>query len=190
MHGAEAQWSLIERAIRQVKHRRTALDVGAHIGLTALVLAERFTTVHAFEPVRENFNCLVDNLGSKEHVHLYNTALGAENGKKYEMRLPEKGNSGCWFLEDTGRRETRTLDSFGFDSVDFIKLDVEGSEGFVLAGAVRLLKRCLPTILFEDNGLGQKYYGAAWVDPKDILEPLGYRWVTRISKNDVWAWSR
>jgi FkbM family methyltransferase len=187
MHGTEAQQELIRRATRYVSQTRTAIDVGAHIGLTALALAKQFSVVHAFEPVEENFLCFVANTGFCDNINAYNVALSAKNGEPYEMRLPEKGNSGCWYLESSGQRTARTLDSYNFDHVDFIKLDVEGSEGFVLEGAVRLLKRCLPAVLFEDNGLGQKYYGAAWVDPKSILAPLGYAPVMKIHKNEVWA---
>lgn len=45
--------------------------------------------------------------------------------------------------------ELRSLDSYGFDNVTFIKIDVEGHEESVLAGARETLERCHPTLLVE-----------------------------------------
>lgn len=42
-----------------------------------------------------------------------------------------------------------SLDSFNFDNLDFIKIDTEGHESSVLAGAVETIKRCTPALLIE-----------------------------------------
>ena len=44
---------------------------------------------------------------------------------------------------------TRTLDSFELPEVDFLKIDVEGHEVQVLAGARDTLRRCRPIVLIE-----------------------------------------
>jgi len=38
--------------------RRTAVDIGAHVGTWTKVMAEHFDSVVAIEPVWENFECL------------------------------------------------------------------------------------------------------------------------------------
>jgi hypothetical protein len=43
----------------------------------------------------------------------------------------------------------RTLDEYRLQNVSFIKIDVEGQEMNVLAGAAHTLERCRPTLLIE-----------------------------------------
>ena len=43
----------------------------------------------------------------------------------------------------------RTLDSFNFENISFLKIDVEGCEKLVLYGAKQLIKKNRPYILFE-----------------------------------------
>lgn len=184
IHGSREQRSMIQRAVRHTRCRRQALDVGAHIGLCAIALAELFTTVRAFEPVDENFRCLQANV--PDNVLVEHAALNAIDGTPYRMELPEFGNSGCWRTVFDGYGQTRTIDSYMLTDVDFIKLDVEGAEGFVLLGAMDTLNKYKPAVLFEDNHLGVKFFGEDWIDPKKLLLEFGYRKVEQIHKNQVW----
>jgi hypothetical protein len=74
----------------------------------------------------------------------------------------------------------KTLDSFQFENVSFIKIDVEGFEKEVLMGAVDTLRRNnYPKILFESWGNWKEKEGV----PADqirkelfvYLEGLGYK---------------
>ena len=47
----------------------------------------------------------------------------------------------------------------GTETIDFIKIDVEGAEYGVLKGSIKTLRRCKPAVIFE-FGLGAAdYYG-------------------------------
>lgn len=185
MHGTASQHEMLRKSVQYCRSKRRALDVGAHIGICSKILARWFDNVAAFEPVKENFDCLRTNV--PETVELHNVALGVA-ASTCDMTLPDgKVNSGCWRAAPGDSVEIRSVDSFEFTDVDFMKLDVEGFEGHVLAGATELLKAYRPVILFEDNNVGLLYYGKSWVDPKKVIQPLGYRYVTRIHKNEVWA---
>ena len=48
--------------------------------------------------------------------------------------------------------ELRSLDSFGFERVAAIKIDVEGFENEVLAGATETIRRNRPAIVVEAYG--------------------------------------
>lgn len=194
MHGEKAQRDLIRRAVSycQHGHRRMAVDVGAHIGLCSLELALWFQNVAAFEPIEENFKCLVDNTRFESGVMAFDAALGQTRGMCRFRR--HNSNSGCWQLR-TGTGGTasadvfmETLDSYGLSTVDFIKIDVEGLEGEVIRGATSTIRASKPVILFEDNGLGPQSYGKAWTNPKTELTELGYRKVARINKDEVWCY--
>lgn len=190
VHGKLMQVDFIRRATRGLKQRRVALDIGAHIGLTALALADSFARVHAFEPVRENYDCLVENAMLSDRIRTYNVGL-FDSEMFGTFRLPEgESNSGCWHLYSTTgdgtKTQLRTLDSYEFDHVDFIKIDVEGAEGFVLEGAHDTIKRCQPRISIEVNGLGSRYYGGEWVDPSMVLTEFGYRRHMKLNKDEIW----
>ena len=182
-HGLEAQLATLRRVVPYAKQRRTALDIGAHIGTWTNGLLNEFASVLAFEPQDENFRCLAINAPGAE---LFKVALSDSYGG---VAMAQHGaNSGCWRVAPGTSVSTYPLDQLGLRDVDFIKLDVEGYEGRVLAGAARTIEASRPVIFFEDNGLGEKIYGADWVDPKHVLTGLGYRRVERIRKDELWAY--
>jgi hypothetical protein len=65
--------------------------------------------------------------------------------------------------------QTKTLDSFNFDRIDLLKIDVEGFEYDVLNGAVNTIRRLKPKIILETHSkeLRQKC--------DDFLKKAGYR---------------
>ena len=184
-HGVEAQLPAIRVALSFCKLHRLAVDVGAHIGIWTNELAKRFDTVWAFEPNPENFHCLGQNVGNR--ALLQNVALGNET-RGCTTVMPPGGNSGMWRI-DTSKCDVmlRPLDSYDLSVVDFLKIDAEGYEGAVVQGAWRTLNTCRPVVFFEDNGLGPKYFGLEWVDPKPVLASLGYSRAARIRKDEIWT---
>lgn len=183
-HGVEAQMPTIRTALSFCRLHRTAVDVGAHIGLWTNELANRFDTVLAFEPDLKNFHCLAENIGTR--AALFRVALGAVPGV-CDVALPPGGNSGMWRIVYGATTVMHPLDEYNLSEVDFIKIDTEGYEGQVLLGARETLANCRPVVLFEDNGLGPKYFGADWVNPKPILASLGYKCAVRIRKDEIWT---
>lgn len=189
IHGVRGQHDFFNAVMRHVRKRRTAIDVGAHIGTWTLLLSTAFKEVYAFEPVDENFECLKENTKAQHNVARFQLAVGAHSGT-VGLTLGEAENSGMWRVQPDGKTKLVTLDKFGagmLTAVDFIKIDVEGFEGFVVSGAREIIERDKPMVLFEDNGLGQRYYESDWLDPKEVLEVLGYYRVCRIRKDELWA---
>jgi FkbM family methyltransferase len=202
IHGVMRQRESFGHAVKFVKDaaNKVAVDVGAHIGIWTDAMASRFKHVVAFEPAADNFLCLARNAGKLENVTLYHGALGNGNivGPAFtRMSLPTKGNSGMWHVYmqmyggvkgelDPEAVPFAPLDFFEIKDVGLIKLDVEGFEGHVLHGAMTTLKESKPVVVFEDNGLGPRYYKDAWVDPKPILTSLGYKKRMRWQKDEIW----
>jgi FkbM family methyltransferase len=136
-----------------------AVDVGANEGVYAYALSEVGAVVHAFEanPVFAAF--AADMLGDRAEVH--ELALSNETGQaSFFLPLAEDGselhlagnlkNAHSQFDRQTVIRvETRTLDAFNLRNVQFIKVDVEGSELEVLAGARETIARDHPGLLLE-----------------------------------------
>ena len=138
----------------------TAIDVGANEGLYSYVLAKLFDRVEAFEPNQAASADLQDYGCPK--INLHRVALSRSEGER-TLHVPILAhgvvNLGWGSLEretlppsenvTTQIVQTRILDSYGFQDVVFIKIDVEGHELQVLEGAIETIARCRPVILVE-----------------------------------------
>jgi FkbM family methyltransferase len=142
---------------------RLVVDAGANVGLTALYFAWRFPAarVLALEPDPENFAQLCRNVAGEDRIEPVRAALWGREGR---VRLTDPGQ-GAWALRTEeirgygrGRREgaggecrdrgpvpavtlEALLASHGLDRVDVLKLDIEGAEREVLAGASAWMDR-------------------------------------------------
>jgi FkbM family methyltransferase len=152
---------------RIVRPGDVVVDAGANIGLFTVVLASLVGPhgrVYAFEPQAEAVALLERSLaenGYTDFVSVQPVALGDSPGRAY-LALPAVGLSrGGGYLtavepaDQTTR--ARPIDVARLDDLDLrrpvrvIKLDVEGSEPRVLAGARDLLASDRPTIVAEIN---------------------------------------
>ena len=174
-----------------------ALDVGAYIGTHALLMgrvAGPAGRVYAFEPQRKVFRELHHNVqlnGLGDIVVPLRYALGAHNDS-VELDVPRSGIYEGGVTVGTGgdRVEMRTLDSFGFDNVSLVKVDVEGFEDVVLAGAAETIRANKPIILIEILG-GVDHDTASLQESQRIaatvetIEGFGYR-VSQLPSSALW----
>jgi FkbM family methyltransferase len=135
-----------------VKRRRCALDVGMHVGLWSMHLAKLFQRVVGFEPVPEHIECLRKNMQGFNNYEVHNCALGSERCMARLKLLPESTGSATIEHADDGVVQVVSLDSFEFEFVDFIKIDVEGYEKFVIQGAEATIKKHRPVLIVEQKG--------------------------------------
>jgi FkbM family methyltransferase len=138
-----------------VEREGRALDIGANHGIYSYALSRLARRVDAFEPQPWCAETLAAWRGPNVTVHV--EALSDVDGE-LQLAVPVLGGhmyTGYAHIGAAGdgeRGETvpvRRLDSFGFDDVTFAKIDVEGHEGAVIAGARDTLARCRPTLLVE-----------------------------------------
>jgi FkbM family methyltransferase len=143
------------------------LDVGANIGMTAIALSRICTRgkIVAIEPVRRTFEYLRQNLtkAGARNVKLVNFALGQSEGSVVMQGHPS--NFACSFVADnytipandhfSQRVSVKRLDDIfsdlSLDRLDFMKIDVEGFELEVLAGAKEILNLYKPIVFLEMN---------------------------------------
>lgn len=167
---------------RKVEPGDVVLDLGANIGYYTLILARLVGPegkVYAFEPDPTNFALLEKNLRANgyENVELVQKAVSNKN-KKLRLYLSEE-NRGDHRLYDShdGRAfvevESVRLDDYfqGYGGrVDFIKMDIQGSEGGALLGMTDLLQNHRDVkILSEFWPVGLKRFG---IDPLYYLQLL------------------
>lgn len=118
----------------------TAIDVGGHIGSWTRRLSYFYptVTVAAVEVDRENAMMLRLNTYDLPGARVFEGAMTYETGDLY-LHHTDDGNSGGHRVESEGDEvieKTYTLedvmDAMGFDRVDVLKLDCEGSEFSIL----------------------------------------------------------
>ena len=151
------------------------IDVGAHVGVFTIREAHRVERgfVLAIEPHPFNYLLLTSNIKANKltNVQALNLALWSSNGsQKLYLGSSSGSHSLKYYLKDREKYievQTRTLDSIvkelGIKRVNFIKIDVEGSEMEVLFGARETLKRNNPVISV-----------AAYHTPTEIQEVTKY----------------
>lgn len=165
-----------------LNRRRHAIDVGANVGLWARDLCKEFGMVTAFEPIEDFRACLMQNVRA-DNLRIESCALGMRTGTTEMIRVA--GNAGHTHVDKDSTEGTipiRTLDSYEFQTVDYIKIDCEGYEYEVLAGARETILRCRPRICVEQkpHGIFGDQYRA-----RDLLQSWGM--ICLPHNNDDWV---
>ncbi len=175
LHNMEEELVLLDKL---AKRRERAIDVGANVGLWTYKLSRLFKQVDAFEPLPW---CAREIQSSLPHrnVSVHNVALSSEAGN-LTIHIPVVGGERLNYLatlEKNGESDeslsvpVRTLDSYDFANVSFIKIDVEGHELKVIQGARRTIKRDKPVIVME---IDQKHSDTPVALTYDEMANLGY----------------
>jgi len=130
------------------------LDIGANFGVMAQALEYNGFKVSSFEPQPDVFNILRQNVRGE----CFNMGLGSTPGtfKMPKIFLGSKANYGGSAIgtrSDMGTIDVSVgvLDSFEFDDIGFMKIDVEGFEEKVLRGGTKTIERCRPIMYIEDD---------------------------------------
>jgi len=160
----------VTRAIdRTVVPGMTVADIGAQSGFYTLLLSKRVGAqgkVIAFEPLPANYRLLEENLrlNKIENAIVRREAVADRTGAlNFQFPLDEPSLiAGPVLAEDsTGAFDVPcvSLDDFvagQLNSLDLIKMDVEGAEGSVLAGATKTLQQFHPNLIIELHHAGDQ----------------------------------
>ena len=177
------------------------VDVGAHVGYTASLLAHRSGgqgRVHAVEPHPHLHAALRANASRIRQVDaapvtVHPVALSSRTGTaplKWNSDFAE--NRGTASLEDAAASHQTAVPCQRLDelfpeaSIDVLKIDVEGHEDAVLAGAARALAdRRIQHVVYENHAgasaschmtlqeAGHTVFQLGWRPFRPVLWPLG-----------------
>lgn len=144
---------------RFVSKDSVSMDVGANVGALTLLMAKiahQGVTI-AVAPGPPTFRRLLGNLRLNPEISRrvmpYQVGLGDEEGELlWSEDQSNRGNAGL--LDSAGTPvPVTTLDSLfqstRLDTLNFIKIDVEGMEYEVVKGGVRTIEKHRPIIYFE-----------------------------------------
>lgn len=188
-----------ETALASCRRRRLAVDVGGHVGQWSRNMAKDFERVIAFEPVPAYAECWRANLAGVENAHLLELALGASPGS-VSLRCGTPGSHGDTFVAprdqanaavDVTMKTLDELDAQGgdfFRDLDFLKIDCEGYELFVLQGGEAVIRRERPCIIVEQKPGHAGKYGLGEIDAVNLLLSWGARRRATISGDYVLSW--
>ena len=184
------QYRARDAAVAVCDQKRTCIDIGANVGLWACDLVKSFDHVIAFEPVTEFIECFKKNVQGSNYT-MYQMALGRAESF-IEMNIVQ-GNTGHTHIDQSsigrGTIPLKTLDSFNLTNVDMIKIDVEGFEGEILAGAMKTIEQNKPVLVIEQQK--HEYQNDMNETPAiKILEGWGYRVVEQFNKDWVLKWTK
>jgi len=158
-----------------------AIDVGANIGNHSVYFSKFFSKVISIEPNPFSFELLKLNaqLAIQKNIECLN--IGASDTKgNLIYSYADSANSGSVFLSPSNNSENNknivkvdSLDNiFINEKISLIKIDVEGMELQVINGALEIIKKQMPFILFEQSKTNFKNKSSPVIDK---LYDLGYR---------------
>lgn len=193
---------LIERVYEYLKAipNPVLVDVGANTGSFSLLPALLpDLTVFAFEPNREVYDILEQHL-RMNHVRHRVLPFCEAAWNQHEtllLSIPYTYATGCATLGKPVEYtpvaqqvvEAVPLDDLLDDNpprIDLIKIDVEGSEKFVLEGAKRLIERYRPIILVEVTWTTGLLFDYPSEQILELLSTYGYRYEL-VKEGNYWA---
>ena len=143
-----------------------ALDIGANIGMFSVTMGRLCDSalIFSFEPAQKTYERLLRNLrrNALANVVAEHRAMGKQAGMVRLAVDPKSSAISRIALDHEGEERGRTfevvpcttIDDFcaerGIEALDFVKIDVEGAEPQVLAGAAGMLgRRAIRCLLIE-----------------------------------------
>lgn len=169
-----------EVLVSLVRKGMIVADIGANLGYYSLLMADLVGAggqVHAFEPNPHMTGLLHRSLsvnGFSDRVRVHQVALGAENEGQVALHVPHEDPKNAHILPmgDTlpdgvvAVPQARLDGRVDWSAIEFAKIDVEGAEQLVWAGAQGLLDNgALKTVVLE-------FTAARYNDPAAFLKTL------------------
>lgn len=185
---SEYQQPVRLRSLQYAKNRRTALDIGANVGLWSRDLVQHFDHVIAFEPVEMFRECLERNVPAP-NISVKPLALGDSDGTV--NMIITTGNTGHTHVDPHSRSGDTTivkLDTLNLQKVDYIKIDCEGFEYRVLQGAKNTIQQWRPIVVIEQkpHEMYSKDYGQ--FAAIGLLEDWGMVQLDRVKDDWIMGW--
>jgi FkbM family methyltransferase len=152
---------------------RMILDVGAHIGESALKFNRAFpdATIHSFEPVAHTFELLRQSVSDHPNIHCHQLAMSDQAGTA-AIYLTSYSSSSSLVRPDFSAGEEMvqmtTVDDFttanALPRIDLLKVDAEGFDLNVLRGASKCLEEGQISFVLAEIGFSPERTAHALFD--------------------------
>lgn len=134
------------------KYNDFILDCGAWEGDSAIDFIKKLNNkckIYCFEPEKETFSTLIKNTKKFEYVQNFNYGVSNENETLYFHKASNNMQHRVVDYVTDNKIDVVTLDSFlssELQKINFIKMDIEGSEMNALLGAKNLIRQYQPKL--------------------------------------------
>jgi len=166
----------------------TGIDVGAHLGIFSVAMARVVGPagrVVSFEPTPDTRRALRDVIRANrlsDVVEIRGDAVTGKVGRASFHALAVDASVANSLIRDPRSESTIDVRTVSIDAtvkpseeVSCMKIDAEGAEIDVLAGALDTIRRCLPAIALDVHpgalGRGNASLGELWA----MVQRIGYR---------------
>jgi FkbM family methyltransferase len=154
--GADVDWGSEKLFNLVIDGHGAFLDVGANIGYYSLYLLPKVSAVYSFEPDPRARKSLEVNASGKPKITVVPSAIGAKKGEALFVLDESSETSHLATASEKNQNmikvDVTTIDAFVTErgiSVECIKVDAEGLDLEVLAGAINVLIGQQPLVLTE-----------------------------------------
>ena len=173
-----ADWPNHKLLVKQIcKSSQVVIQAGGNLGMYPLLYSKLFDTVFTFEPDPLNFYCLTLNCQADNIIKIQ-AGLADEKNTAALYRVPHNVGMNRALVDETASIPLVMLDSFKFNCVDLIHLDIEGNEVTALKGAIETIKQHKPVLLIE-NGKRKEI--------ESILKPMKYKIAGESNLDTAWV---
>ena len=174
-------------------NNKVVIDVGAECGDTPLYFAKKGATVYAFEPIKEHFDAMIENINLnpelKERIIPINAAIGKDEILTfYQSSDGVVGNTS--FVKNLHGKNVKeihakgyslgaALKEFNITNVDLLKMDCKGCEALL---TVTELEKVDKIKIEYANTFNESYTLSSLLQ---VLEKAGFEYMT-YSHNPVY----
>ena len=137
----------------KVRDNYNCIDIGSNIGFYSylFLLANGFNgNIYSFEACSFTFKKLKKNFINYKNVKLFNGFVGIE-------------------------KNNMIIDQFIKEKINFIKIDIDGTELLALKSCKNILKKYKPDILFEASETSKRDFNISYIETLKYLNDLRYR---------------
>jgi FkbM family methyltransferase len=166
----------------------TVIDVGANVGLYSLYAKFlQNTNFYSFEPFKKTFDVLNKNIELNNITNVKTFNIGLSDKKETKELKISFDNNGLNTLGDNPLRfntddviliEVDTIDNLFYHKnieVNYIKIDTEGFEYYILTGAKKTIEKYKPIIQIEYNITNMKQCNIEPEQIEKIINDLNYK---------------
>ena len=165
---------------RNLTNESILIDVGSNYGWHSIFNSKICSKIYSFEPQKIMYDIQLENLNNNNifNVELFNCALGDKNETK--SMSPINYNSNSINIGDLSVGlggddiEIKTIDNFNIKNVNFIKIDVQGYEKYVLLGGEKTISEFRPIIIIEIENHHLMKFNYRSEDLFKLLRDLNY----------------
>jgi FkbM family methyltransferase len=179
---------ILEAAKEYITEGSTVLDVGASFGQMTILFSEFVGNrgwVFSFEADNLTFWLLEKNIAANNRRNIISIGKAVYDKSDRQMFYPlpdfkRFGSYGSYGL-DPNAQEGRKVETIAIDDlniqtpISFMKVDTQGSDLFVLRGAVETIKKYQMPIIFEYEKQFDREFNTSLDDYLEFIDSISYR---------------